>query len=73
VFTAVQPLYMNFAKQQSEIQTKIFWDLMMEMEVARFSKNVGILLQHYTVSEPRRPQYESSPQWKPQILQQSEM
>jgi hypothetical protein len=53
---------MNFAKQQSEIQTKIFWDLMMEMEVARFSKNVGILLQHYTVSEPRRPQYESSPQ-----------
>jgi len=31
--------------------------------------NTGILPQHYTASKPRRPRYESSPPWKPQILQ----
>jgi len=29
--------------------------------------NVGILPQHYAASQPRRPQLESSPPWKPQI------
>jgi hypothetical protein len=28
--------------------------------------NVGILPQHYTASEPRRPRLETSPPWKPQ-------
>jgi len=28
--------------------------------------NVGILPQHHTASEPRRPRLESSPPWKPQ-------
>jgi len=29
---------------------------------------VGILSQHYTASEPRRPRLESSPLWEPKIL-----
>jgi len=32
-------------------------------------QNVGIIPQHYTASQPRRPQLESSPPWKPQISQ----
>jgi hypothetical protein len=30
-------------------------------------RNVGILPQHYTAPQPRRPRLESSPLWKPQI------
>jgi hypothetical protein len=33
--------------------------------------NIGTLLQHYMVSQPRRPQLESSPPWIPQILWQT--
>jgi len=31
--------------------------------------NVGILPQHYTASQPRRPRVEVSPPWKPQNSQ----
>jgi len=36
---------------------------------SRILWNVGILLQHYTVSQSRRPQHESSLPWIPQISQ----
>jgi len=30
-------------------------------------RNVGILTQHYTTSQPRRPRLEPTPSWKTQI------
>jgi len=32
--------------------------------------NVGTLLEHYTASQPRRPQRETSPPWKSQNSQE---
>jgi hypothetical protein len=35
---------------------------------SKFLWNLGILLQHCTASQPRRPQLKCSPLWKPQIM-----
>jgi hypothetical protein len=36
---------------------------------SKYLRNISILPQYYTVSQPRRPRLESSPPWKPQISQ----
>jgi len=60
-----------------ETQVEVSWAVTPRSVVAghqRFSgedggsmdfRNVGILLQHYAASQPRRPQFETLPPWKP--------
>jgi hypothetical protein len=41
-----------------KIHAEVFWVVTPCSIVARPSVNIGILLQHYMVSQPRRPQLE---------------